>query len=74
MEEQAPIFPEEKEPIKEELGLPMTIVSFCIPLVGVIIYFQNKDVNKGKAKTACYAALGGIAFLILTRILTMGMK
>lgn len=73
MEEQKPLFPEEQEPVQEELGLPLTIVSFCIPLVGAIIYFQNKDVNKGKAKTACYAALAGIGLGILTRILTMAM-
>lgn len=71
MEEQQPLFPEEQGPPEEELGLPLTIVSFCIPLVGAIIYFQNKDTNKGKAKTACYAALAGIGLGILTRVLTM---
>jgi hypothetical protein len=73
MEEQKPLFPEEQEPVQEELGLPLTIVSFCIPIVGAVIYFQNKDANKGKANTACYAALAGMGLGLLVRVLTMAM-
>jgi hypothetical protein len=73
MEEQKPLFPDEQGPEQEELGLPLTIVSFCIPIVGAVIYFQNKDLNKGKANTACYAALGGMALGIVLRVITMAL-
>ncbi len=55
----------------EPLGTPLTIVSFCIPLVGIILYFVNKDKAPAKAKTACYAALGGAALGIVVRVATM---
>ncbi|GAB4093322.1 hypothetical protein [Flaviaesturariibacter terrae] len=59
------------EPPQEKLGIPLTIVSFCIPLVGIILFFVNKDKNRQKANTACYAAIAGAVFGIIVRLITM---
>ncbi|MEO5891142.1 MAG: hypothetical protein ABIQ31_12855 [Ferruginibacter sp.] len=64
-----------EEPEKqEELGVPLTIVSFCIPLVGAILYFVNRTKAPKKAQTACYAALGGFVVGIIVRIATMAVS
>jgi hypothetical protein len=60
-----------EEPQEEELGLPLTILSFCIPLAGAIIYFSNKGHAPKKANTACYAALAGMALGVVLRVITM---
>ena len=60
-----------EEPQEEKLGIPLTVVSFCFPIVGAILYFTNKDKNKTKANTACYAALAGVGVGIVVRVLTM---
>jgi len=60
-----------EEPQEEKLGLPLTVVSFCFPIVGAILYFVNKDKAKAKANTACYAALAGVGVGIVVRVLTM---
>lgn len=71
MEQQNHIFPEQNNPKDDELGIPLTIVSFCIPLVGAILYFVHKDKSRQKANTACYAALAGLAIGIIIRVATM---
>ena len=53
----------------DELSLGLKILSFCIPLAGAVIYFMNKDKSPNKAKTACYAALIGIAVGIVFQVL-----
>ena len=60
-----------EEPQEEKLGLPLTIVSFCFPIVGAILFFVNKSKSPAKANTACYAALAGLAVGIVIRVLTM---
>lgn len=65
--------PEQNTP-KEELGIPLTVVSFCIPIVGAILYFVHKGKSPEKANTACYAALGGLVFGIIIRVLTMAAR
>jgi predicted cation transporter len=52
----------------DELGVPLTIVSFCIPLVGAILYFTNKDKFPQKAKTAGIAALVGFGLGLVSNI------
>ncbi|MBP6722457.1 MAG: hypothetical protein KA239_09050 [Bacteroidia bacterium] len=52
----------------EELGIPLTIVSFCLPIVGLILYFVNKDKAPAKAKTAGIAALVGFGLGIVSQI------
>ncbi|MEO3405889.1 hypothetical protein AAFN85_18400 [Mucilaginibacter sp. CAU 1740] len=56
---------------EEELGVPLTILSFCIPLAGIIIYFSNKGRSPKKANTACYAALAGMVLGVVIRVITM---
>ncbi|MDZ4712779.1 MAG: hypothetical protein SGI89_10695 [bacterium] len=43
----------------DKLSTPLTILSFCIPLAGAIIYFMKKDKEPASAKTACTAAVIG---------------
>jgi hypothetical protein len=45
----------------DELGTGLSILSFCIPLAGAIIYFSNKSDKPKKAEQACHAALWGVA-------------
>lgn len=54
---------------EDKLGTPLTIISFCIPLVGIILYFVKKPTQPQSAKTACYAALIGIGLGILINII-----
>ena len=68
-QEPSDLFPQEQP--QEKLGLPLTIVSFCIPLVGIVLFFVNKNNNRAKANTACYAALAGAALGIVVRLITM---
>jgi len=71
MEQQEPFL---EEPQEEKLGLPLTVVSFCFPIVGAILYFVNKDKAKAKANTACYAALAGAAVSLILRVITMSVR
>lgn len=54
---------------EDKLGTPLTIISFCIPLVGIILYFVKKPTQPQSAKTACYAALIGLGIGILINII-----
>lgn len=53
----------------EDLSLILKIVSFCIPLVGAILWFINKDKNPKAAKSACIFALVGLGVGIVINIL-----
>lgn len=53
----------------DKLSTGLAIVSFCIPIVGAIIYFSDKDKMPNKAKSACHAALWGVGFGIILNIL-----
>jgi uncharacterized membrane protein len=44
-------------------------VSFCIPLVGAILWFINKDKNPKAAKSACTFALIGVAVGIVINVI-----
>lgn len=44
----------------DKLGTGLSILSFCIPLAGAIIYFSNKSDKPEKAKQACHMALWGM--------------
>lgn len=56
---QVPVSPS-TEP--DKLSTPLTILSFCIPLAGAIIYFMKKEKEPLSAKTACIAAIVGAVF------------
>ena len=49
---------------KDKLGIGMWILSFLIPLVGIIYYFVKKDEYPAKSKSALMAALIGFAVSI----------
>lgn len=53
----------------DELGIPLTIVSFCIPLVGLILFFVNREKFPQKARTAGIAAAVGIGIGLVSRVI-----
>ena len=55
----------------DKLSTPLTILSFCIPLAGAIIYFMKKDKEPASAKTACMAAVIGFAVGIIINIIVV---
>lgn len=57
---------------RDELGTGLTILSFCIPLAGAIVYFSKKDTQPNSARSACHAALWGLGIgLVLNILMTM---
>lgn len=54
---------------EDELHIGLKILSFCIPLAGAIIYFTTNEKYPNKKKQACYAALIGIGFGLVMRVL-----
>jgi hypothetical protein len=62
-------YPPQRDP-SDELGMGLTILSFCIPIAGAIIYFSNVDKMPNKAKSACHAALWGVGIGIVLKIIT----
>lgn len=54
----------------QDLETVLKVVSFCIPLVGAVLYFVNKDKAPRKAKSACNMALIGFAVGIVLNILS----
>lgn len=53
----------------EDLSVILKIVSFCIPLVGAILWFIKKDKEPKAAKSACTFALIGVAVGIIINII-----
>ena len=54
---------------QDDLGVLLKIVSFCIPLVGAILYFVKKGDQPVAAKQACTFALVGLAVGIVINII-----
>lgn len=54
-----------------DLGTPLKIVSFCFPIVGLILYFIKKDNEPVASKQACTMALWGIGVGVVIWILSM---
>lgn len=54
---------------QDELSTGLKILSFCVPLAGLILYFTSKDEYPKKAKTACYASLIGVGVILILSIL-----
>ncbi len=52
----------------DKLNTGLTVLSFCIPIAGAIIYFSNKDQYPNSAKTACHAALWGFGIGVVLNI------
>ena len=55
---------------EEELSTGLSILSFCIPLAGAIIYFSNKSDSPKKAEKACHMALWGFAVGVILNIIS----
>lgn len=58
---------------EDKLNVGLSILSFCIPIAGAVIFFMNKDTMPQKAKTACYLALAGIAVGLVLNIVSGGL-
>ena len=54
---------------EEPLDGVVKVISFCIPLVGGILYFVHKSSAPQKSKDACNMALYGIGFSFLMNII-----
>jgi len=54
---------------QDDLGVLLKIVSFCIPLVGAILYFVKKGDQPVAAKQACTFALIGLGVGIVINII-----
>lgn len=53
---------------QDKLNTGLTVLSFCIPLAGAIIYFMKKKDEPKSAQTACYAALIGMGVSLVLNI------
>jgi hypothetical protein len=72
MSEQQNQFPPQENP-HDQLSTVLQVVSFCIPIVGAVIYFSEKEKYPNRAKSACHAALWGFGIGILLNLLvTLG--
>jgi len=61
------IMTDQNSPDKLHIGL--TILSFIIPIVGIVIYFMNRNSLPNKAKTAGIAAIAGVVLGVVFNIL-----
>ena len=55
----------------EDLNVGLKIVSFCIPLVGIIIWLVNRGTQPQKAKQACNMAWLGILLSVIINIIVV---
>jgi len=69
MDQNQPPVSEQPSSTSDKLSTPLTILSFCIPIAGAIIYFMKKDKEPASAKTACTAAVIGIVVGIVINII-----
>jgi len=52
----------------EPLDGGVKVLSFCFPIVGIILYFVHQNSAPQKSKDACNAALWGIGISIVINI------
>jgi len=69
MDQNQPPVSQQTSTSTDKLSTPLTILSFCIPLAGAIIYFMKKDKEPASAKTACTAAVIGLVVGIVINII-----
>lgn len=53
----------------DKLGTGLTLLSFCIPIAGAIVYFSKKDTQPKSARTACHAALWSMGIGLILNVL-----
>jgi hypothetical protein len=54
----------------DELGTGLSILSFCMPIVGLTIYFWNKSEKPKTAKKACHLALWSMLVSFILELLS----
>ena len=69
IKEEVKVIMEEIKDNDDKLETVYQVISFCIPLVGAIIWISNMKSSPNKAKTACYAALLGIGFSFVLNVI-----
>jgi len=70
MGSEKPIVSDFNDQDDSELGTGLSILSFCIPFAGAIIYFSNKSDKPQKAKKACHLALWGMLVGFILNIIS----
>lgn len=53
----------------EDLHIGLKILSFCIPLAGIILYFVKKDKEPVAAKSACTWAVIGFSLGVIINVI-----
>tara|TARA_B100001173_G_C15703451_1_gene427082 strand:- start:102 stop:386 length:285 start_codon:yes stop_codon:yes gene_type:complete len=53
----------------EPLDTGVKVLSFCFPIVGIILYFVHQNSAPQKSKDACHMALWSFGFSIVLNIL-----
>ncbi len=74
LEEENPIAKTEieaEEVIQEKVPFSLKLVSFLVPLVGIILYFLKKKDNEREAKACIKAAIISIAISVISSIVLM---
>lgn len=69
MDQNQPPVSQQPPTTTDKLSTPLTILSFCIPLAGAIIYFMKKEKEPASAKTACTAAIIGFVVGIVINVI-----
>ncbi len=57
------------QPQQDDLGMGLKIVSFCFPIVGIILYFVKKEKEPVASKQACTWAIGGIVVGVVINVI-----
>ena len=53
----------------DDLGTPLKIVSVCVPVVGLVLYFVKKEQEPNSSKQACNMALIGVGIQVVGYII-----
>lgn len=69
LKEEVKVIMKEIKENDDKLATVYQVISFCMPLVGAIIWISNMKSSPNKAKTACYAALLGIGFSFVLNVI-----
>ncbi|NDW17346.1 hypothetical protein D0T53_00260 [Dysgonomonas sp. 216] len=54
----------EEEDKRDDIDAGLAVLSYCLPIVGAVLYYINKDDYPEKSKMACISAIGGAVFII----------
>lgn len=68
-ENQSENFNQQDPSNEEDLSTLLKVASVLIPLVGIILFFVEKNKNPKKSKSACYFAIGGFLLNLILNII-----